>query len=361
MKKIVLILLCLAGIGSLSAQTDFQELSLEKALEKAKIENKLVFVDCYTSWCGPCKMMADKIFPLKEVGDYLNEKFVCVKYDMEKGEGQSHARKYQVSSYPTFLILQADGRLQHRIVGGSAGGNEFLERIEKALKGNSLPDLEERYRSGNRDLSFLTTYIQALTESAELEKARGITQELLVSLDGEEKRSPDYWFIYESRELSPVGSGNMIYLLKHVDKFREQIGKEKVDAVVAGLYEEELEEILRGRNRVATLADVEATEQQWNSYQLPEGRLGDYFSLVKALMKEDTAEVLTLYLKMFPELSDEKISYLYFNPLAILKEKWNKKQKKELVELTRRIQEQVELDKLKISLGRFAEEIDKRW
>ena len=52
--------------------------NLEKALEQAKVENKYVFVDCYTSWCGPCKMMAEKILPLKEVGEYMNGKFVCV-------------------------------------------------------------------------------------------------------------------------------------------------------------------------------------------------------------------------------------------------------------------------------------------
>lgn len=84
------------------AQTDFQDLSLDKALEKAKVENKLVFMDCYTSWCGPCKMMAEKILPLKEVGEYMNGRFVCIKVDMEKGEGPKLAQKYQVSAYPTF-------------------------------------------------------------------------------------------------------------------------------------------------------------------------------------------------------------------------------------------------------------------
>ena len=69
------------------AQTNFEELTLEKALEKSKKENKLVFVDTYTSWCMPCKYMANTIFPKKEMGDYLNERFVCVKFNTEEGEG----------------------------------------------------------------------------------------------------------------------------------------------------------------------------------------------------------------------------------------------------------------------------------
>ena len=88
MKKIILLLSCIFVMTSMSAQTSFQELTLEKALEQAKVENKYVFIDCYTSWCGPCKMMAEKILPLKEVGEYMNGKFVCVKFDMEKGEGR---------------------------------------------------------------------------------------------------------------------------------------------------------------------------------------------------------------------------------------------------------------------------------
>jgi uncharacterized protein YyaL (SSP411 family) len=54
---------------------------------KAKKENKLIFVDAYASWCGPCKLMVKNIFPLKTVGDYYNSHFINAKIDMEKGEG----------------------------------------------------------------------------------------------------------------------------------------------------------------------------------------------------------------------------------------------------------------------------------
>lgn len=103
-EKFVLLFTCMFFVVFSFAQTDFQDLSLDKALEKAKVENKLVFMDCYTSWCGPCKMMAEKILPLKEVGEYMNGRFVCIKVDMEKGEGPKLAQKYQVSAYPTFLV-----------------------------------------------------------------------------------------------------------------------------------------------------------------------------------------------------------------------------------------------------------------
>ena len=183
MKKIILLLSCIFVMTSMSAQTSFQELTLEKALEQAKVENKYVFIDCYTSWCGPCKMMAEKILPLKEVGEYMNGKFVCVKFNMEKGEGRAIQQKYRVSAYPTFL---------------------------------------------NRNMDFLLKYIKALVKSCDLEKAQKIAQDVVVALDDVEKCSEPYWFIYANRDLSPVGSGNMVYLLKHMEQFRKVLGEKRL-------------------------------------------------------------------------------------------------------------------------------------
>ena len=355
MRKLLLSFVSMFVLISVFAQTNFQNLTLEKALEKAKTEDKYVFVDCYTSWCGPCKMMAEKILPLEEVGAYMNEHFVCVKFDMEKGEGRDIAKKFRVTSYPTFLMLKTDGSLLHRVIGCTGTGEEFLKKVQEGLDENSIGKLEVRYMNGNRDMDFLMKYIEALVQACDVEKAKGIAQEVLVSLDDDEKCSAPYWFIYENRELSPVGSGNMVYLLKHVEKFRQGVGVEKVDAAVAGLFEMQLEDILRGRNRNATLADVEDAEKLLESYHLTgQEHLNGYIALIKAVMAEDTDETLRLCKEMFPKMSDEKVSYLYFNPITSLGEKWDKKQKKELEALTRQLAEQVQMSQLKHSLTNFA-------
>src|SRR5574343_1372641 len=77
----------------------FFEGTWEEALQKAKAEKKLIFLDAYASWCGPCKMMKRRTFSDPKVGEQFNKYFISVAIDMEQGEGPELARKFQVDSY----------------------------------------------------------------------------------------------------------------------------------------------------------------------------------------------------------------------------------------------------------------------
>ena len=97
---------------------NFQHSSLKEAKAAAKKTNKIIFIDAYTSWCGPCKKMAATSFKNKAVGDMYNEKFICLKVDMDKDvDGLEIAKMYKVRSYPTLLFISADGKLVRSAVG----------------------------------------------------------------------------------------------------------------------------------------------------------------------------------------------------------------------------------------------------
>lgn len=354
MNRFIFIVVSLLFAASGFAQTNFRQLSFDEALAAAKAAGKYVFVDCYTSWCGPCKMMAEKVLPQKEVGDYMNDKFVCIKIDMEKGEGPELAKRFTVSAYPTFIVFRNDGSLVCRIVGGEPDGKKFIEKVDAAFDANSAANLEAEYAAGNRKMDFLLKYTKALLEAGNAEKAKAVGLDIITSLEDAQRCTKPYWFIYEDYRLSPIGSGNLAYLLRHVDQFRKNVGVEKVDEKLASLFGLQFEEIIRGRNTNVTPELLEGLRANLDKFHLTgQDYLYDYVDLIQGMAEGDTEKVLVASEKVFPALPDEKIAYLYFTPILNLRDKWTKEQAKELIALTDRLIEQVEMSTLKNSLANF--------
>jgi thiol:disulfide interchange protein len=64
---------------------DFREgLSLDSIQVIAKKENKSIFLDCFATWCVPCKNMERNVFSQKKVSEYFNEHFISVRVQMDK-------------------------------------------------------------------------------------------------------------------------------------------------------------------------------------------------------------------------------------------------------------------------------------
>lgn len=96
----------------------FNSITLEKAKAEAKKKKKKIFIDVYTTWCGPCKEMAKTTFTDSELGKIFNDKFVNVKLDAENDtDGPSVASEFKVTAYPTLLFLDANGKLIKKLVG----------------------------------------------------------------------------------------------------------------------------------------------------------------------------------------------------------------------------------------------------
>jgi thiol-disulfide isomerase/thioredoxin len=138
----------------------FEDLGWEEALAKAGKENKLVFLEAYTSWCAPCKRMAENTFPDPAAGRFYNTRFVNLRMDMEHREGPALAARFGVDVYPTLLFFDPDGAVAHRAAGfHDAAG--FLALGEKAAdRLQNLAALEKRYRSGDRSASLLLRLLE---------------------------------------------------------------------------------------------------------------------------------------------------------------------------------------------------------
>ena len=96
----------------------FKSMSFEKAKKEALKTGKLIFIDAYTDWCGPCKAMAATSFKDKEVGDLFNDNFINLKIEMEQSDdGPEISRLYGVKAYPTLIIVDGSGRLVKQTMG----------------------------------------------------------------------------------------------------------------------------------------------------------------------------------------------------------------------------------------------------
>lgn len=93
----------------------FEKSNFETAMSKARLDNKLIFIDIYTGWCSPCLGFTQNVLTNEEVGKYMNAAFINLKYDAEKGEGIEVAKKYHINSYPTLLIVDKDGNIVENI------------------------------------------------------------------------------------------------------------------------------------------------------------------------------------------------------------------------------------------------------
>ena len=117
------------SVSASSQGISFFKGTFDEALAKAKQENKLVFVDFYATWCGPCKQMAEKVFTDEEVGKYMKDKFVCMQIDVEKeGWQKETAGNFNVTVLPTLIFFKADASVASRL----AGAREKVDLLNAA-------------------------------------------------------------------------------------------------------------------------------------------------------------------------------------------------------------------------------------
>lgn len=161
-KNILLLTAILCTVLGYSQGINFEKGSWKEVLEKAKQTNKPIFVDVYTSWCGPCKMMNKDIFPLESVGSYFNNTFINYQIDAEKGEGVSLAKLYNVNAYPTYVFINPKGEFVYKFM-GSMAADEFIKKAKEALVEYNNPkpiaEWEKEYLTKKNDPNFLLEYM----------------------------------------------------------------------------------------------------------------------------------------------------------------------------------------------------------
>ena len=219
----LLFLLCLASSSALAGGIEFFHGSWEEALEQAKTQDKVIFVDAYTTWCGPCKRMAKTVFTQEEVGEFYNSNFICMKIDMEKEMGLRFQEKYPVAAFPTLYYIDGNGEVVHRTK-GARNANQFIELGRTVIgKTDNSGDYAKKYEEGDRDPELIYKYVKALNKAGK--PSLKISNDYLKSQ--KDLNTPfNLRFIYEAT----IEADSRIFslLIKHRSAIEELEGKDKV-------------------------------------------------------------------------------------------------------------------------------------
>jgi thiol:disulfide interchange protein len=106
--------------------------NLSDVLAKAKAEKKLVFIDAYATWCGPCKLMDRNVFTHSETATFFNKNFISYKVNIEKDNGPTVQLLYEISTLPSLIFLDSNGKVLVR-EGNSVTINQLRSMAERAI------------------------------------------------------------------------------------------------------------------------------------------------------------------------------------------------------------------------------------
>ena len=335
MKIKILLIPCLMLVTLMSAQgVSFQDLSLEKALEKSKIENKFVFIDFYTSWCGPCKLMDAQVFPKEDVGEYFNEKFISLKLNAESGEeGPRLANKFKIRAYPTFVILNEKGELVHMFAGGILDTQKFIDKVETTFDDSkAFGKLQDQYNSGQRNSKLVSTYLQALIDTSTI-KPDSLVNDYYYSLSDTEKVSEEVLFVYE--KFAPLDSDKALFFEKNINEFRKELGSSKTDSILVSKYEQYFGIIAKGYTGNATEEAVNKKFENLKSLDVLNLKAVPVFysAAMLQLTSSGKDEVLNGIKNAIPNLSEREKDLMLFVLIPGIKKFLTEEEKDDLLKL----------------------------
>ena len=248
---VMLLFISYAVQGQESAGINFEnKLTWAQILQKAKQENKYVFVDIYTTWCVPCKVMTKEIFTKAKAGEFFNKSFinVAVQMDITKKDNalvkswykdaEMLKRTYKIEAYPTYLFFSPNGDMVHSIIGSSPTVDDFITKSKLALDPNThYSNMKRDYQMGKRDSAFLLKLIYASRLAGDIDFTGTFVNSYL--------RTDTNWSTKQNLELIRMGTGKSTdvgfeFLRTHTALMDSVIGKNTTKNILKTIAYDEI-------------------------------------------------------------------------------------------------------------------------
>lgn len=192
MRFAVFILITLFHTSLIAQGIEFFKGTYPEAKLLAEKENKNIFVDAYTTWCGPCKKMVRETFSDPYVGRYFKENFIALQLDAENESESEFFKEFTATAFPSLFWLDKSGDLMDMQI-GFLDAEGFIKATKLAAENNLMNEfrmLQERWNNEERNFNLYQKYTSVaykvkpkLSRSIAEEYISGLTKDDLLSLN----------------------------------------------------------------------------------------------------------------------------------------------------------------------------------
>ncbi|MCB9185174.1 MAG: thioredoxin family protein [Flavobacteriales bacterium] len=329
------------------AQTNWFEGTWQEAYARARKENKHLFIDCYTDWCGWCKVADKNTFPAEEVAAVLNGNFISVKVDMERGDGVALGARYRVLGYPSYLMFTPEGKLAGKMFGYKENPSDFAAEVKAVLDESNQPNYPSKLTD---KVDFPDFYLNSFTNKDKEEKRKN-----------PEEGEVEKW-LSSQKDLMSEAAWSVMYKFPSSEKYTEQFlknrkayadayGKVEVDEKISGIAFNMLQKAMKSQDekdleQVLDFADkyiedeLEASKSMyqlkfcegkgdWSGYADCVQKLIDFYGFENFLgginnyswtiyLSVDNKDVLNKALSWMKRVVEQDPQYMYLDTYAAL-------------------------------------------
>lgn len=289
-----------AGLTAVAQQTSIRfetDTAWNCVLETARAQHRIIFVDCYTDWCGPCRHVAQSVFPVEEVTAFFNANFVNAKVEMEKSaDGPALMKKYDVRGFPTFLFIDPQTEeLVYIKLGSGEGYRWLIEAGERALDPMlNKPGMERRYGAGERDAELVINYLKLLGNLSQPAAQAAVTEEYLDAHAGEGIFSAETWEVLGQSVMDPL-SAYFPAIVRERQRFYDIVGEEAVDAYLEGAIRRAAEKMVHPIWQPGAFAEPDGPEERHARLIEVYSSVEDYPAAAMFLAFLETADLARLH------------------------------------------------------------------
>lgn len=339
--RIIILSLILLFNNYLYAQgIEFFKGTYPEAKILAQKDNKKIFVDAYTTWCGPCKKMVKETFTDPDVGRYFDQNFIALQLDAENEAESEFFKDYTATAFPSLFWLDSHGDLMDMQI-GFLDATGFLEATKSASEKNLMAEyriLEKQWQTGERDFDLYQKYTR-MAYKVKPEIGKSIAEEYISSLTNEEILSIETFSVLQSFMRQPEDNVFFNTLIKNWDHYMKE--SENPEENWSRLYSS----LVRYASIYRNDKNMESYNQQVNlienlNFEHKELLL-ESIQLENLIFDEKYSEAIDEMIRLTDKYSDKTFLYdNYYYTLILsgyfLKEEVNLEEAEKLIAFTRK-------------------------